>query len=200
VIRNKKDVFEELLKQTTLPEDIRILILAQLKDSFTYKEIEILLRSSLRSIPSATERTKLKYDILSMVNTSYEVNFSAHSRLSEQVIFPATFTEKNGIEDARFVQFRNDDGSVLYLATYTAYDGTYILPHLIETKDFLHFKVSPLHGKMAVNKNLALFPRKVNGRYVMISRIDGISNYIMFSDDLYLWETASLLQQPKYPY
>jgi predicted GH43/DUF377 family glycosyl hydrolase len=200
VIRNKKDVFEELLKQTTLPEDIRILILAQLKDSFTYKEIEILLRSSLRSIPSATERTKLKYDILSMVNTSYEVNFSAHSRLSEQVIFPATFTEKNGIEDARFVQFRNDDGSVLYLATYTAYDGTYILPHLIETKDFLHFKVSPLHGKMAVNKNLALFPRKVNGRYVMISRIDGISNYIMFSDDLYLWETASLLQQPKYPW
>lgn len=200
VIRNNKDVFGELLLQTALPEDIRSHILSKLNDSFTYKEIEILLRSALLSIVSATERNKLRYDILSMVNTSYEIDFPPHSRLAEQVIFPATFTEKNGMEDARFVKFVDDDGSVLYLATYTAYDGTYILPHLITTKNFLHFKISPLHGKMAVNKNLALFPRKINGQYVMLSRIDGICNYIMFSHDLYLWETASLLQQPAYPW
>ena len=200
VMRNKKAAFEELLLQTALPENIRLLILAQLKDSFTYKEIESVLKSSLRLIDSATERNKFKYDILSMVNTSYEVNFPAGSRLTEQVIFPATFTEKNGIEDARFVKFTNEDGSFQYMATYTAYDGTFILPHLIETKDFLHFKMSALHGKMAINKNLALFPRKVNGQYVMLSRIDGINNYIMFSDDLYLWETASLLQHPQYPW
>jgi predicted GH43/DUF377 family glycosyl hydrolase len=200
VMRNKKDVFEELLLQTTLPENVRLLILAQLKDSFTYKEIESVLKSYLRLIDSATERNKLKYDILSMVNTSYEVNFPAGSRLTEQVIFPVTFTEKNGIEDARFVKFTNDDGSFQYIATYTAYDGTFILPHLIKTKDFLHFKMSALHGKMAINKNLALFPRKINGQYAMISRIDGINNYISFSDDLYLWETATLLQQPQYPW
>jgi predicted GH43/DUF377 family glycosyl hydrolase len=188
------------LLQTTLPENVRLLILAQLKDSFTYKEIEPVLKSYLRLIDSATERNKLKYDILSMVNTSYEVNFPSGSRLTEQVIFPVTFTEKNGIEDARFVKFTNEDGSFQYMAIYTAYDGTFILPHLIETKDFLHFKMSALHGKMAINKNLALFPRKINGQYAMISRIDGINNYISFSDDLYLWETATLLQQPQYPW
>lgn len=196
--RNNKATFEELLKLTLLPEAIRILILAQLQDSFTYKEIVPILKSALQKIPSATERNKLRYDILSMVNTSYEVKFPASSHISERVIFPVTFTEKNGIEDARFVKFTDDDGSISYMATYTAYDGTFILPHLIETKDFLHFKMSPLHGKMAINKNLALFPRKINGQYAMISRIDGINNYIMFSDDLYLWETAFLLQKPEY--
>ena len=129
-----------------------------------------------------------------MVNTSYELHFSADSIVSERVIFPVTFTEKNGIEDARFIKFAVDDGTFTYIATYTAYDGSYILPHLIETIDFLHFKISPLHGKAAINKNLALFPRKVNDQYAMISRIDGVNNYIMFSDDLYLWESATLLQ------
>ena len=134
------------------------------------------------------------------IDTSYELHFAPDSLLTERVIFPVTPTEKNGIEDARFVKFTREDGSSTYIATYTAYDGSFILPHLIETNDFLHFKVSPLHGKSAVNKNLALFPRKINGKYVMISRIDGINNYIMFSDDMYLWETATLLQQPLYPW
>lgn len=196
--RNNKAAFEELLVQTALPEFIRLDILQQLQDTFSYKELEWVLKTALRQVDSATERNKLKYDILSMVNTSYEVNFPADSKIDERVIFPVTFTEKNGIEDARFVRFTTDNGSVHYIATYTAYDGSFILPHLIETKDFLRFKMSPLHGKMAINKNLALFPRKINGHYVMLARIDGINNYIMFSDDLYLWETATLLQQPEY--
>src|SRR5690606_2440969 len=102
---------------------------------------------------------------------TYELHFPADSAVSERVIFPVTFTERNGIEDARFVRFTMDDGTITYMATYTAYDGSQISPHLIETKDFLHFKISPLHGKAAVNKNLALFPRKINGLYAMISRI-----------------------------
>lgn len=131
---------------------------------------------------------------------AYDLHFSPDLMVSERVIFPVAFTEKNGIEDARFVKFTRDDGSITYIATYTAYDGSFILPYLIETSNFLHFKISPLHGKAAINKNLALFPRKINGQYAMISRIDGINNYIMFSDDLYLWDTATLLQQPKYPW
>ncbi len=131
---------------------------------------------------------------------AYELHFSPESMVSERVIFPVAFTEKNGIEDARFVKFTGDDGSFTYIATYTAYDGSSIFPYLIETSNFLHFKISRLHGKAAINKNLALFPRKINGQYAMISRIDGINNYIMFSDDLYLWDTATLLQQPKYPW
>jgi predicted GH43/DUF377 family glycosyl hydrolase len=77
-------------------------------------------------------------------------------------LLPVTFTEKNGIEDARFVKFVDEDGAFRYIATYTAYDGSFILPHLIETKNFLHYMVSALHGNAAVNKNLALFPRKIN--------------------------------------
>jgi predicted GH43/DUF377 family glycosyl hydrolase len=198
--RNDKVVFEELLSQMTLPEDIRPNLLSQLRDPFSYREIESLLKNVLLQLESATQKNKIKYDILSMVNINYELHFPLDSLLSERVIFPVTFTEKNGIEDARFVKFTDEDGSSSYMATYTAYDGSFILPQLIETKDFCHFKVSPLHGKAAINKNLALFPRKINGQYVMISRIDGINNYIMFSDDLYLWETAILWQEPKYPW
>jgi len=146
------------------------------------------------------QNSKLKYDMLTMVNTGYELHFSADTLLSERVIFPIALTEKNGIEDARFVKFIREDGSATYLATYTAYDGSFILPHVIETTDFLHFKMSPLRGNAAINKNLAIFPRKINGKYVMLSRIDGINNYIMVSDDLYLWENATLLQQPVYPW
>jgi predicted GH43/DUF377 family glycosyl hydrolase len=198
--RTNKAVFEELLSHTILPEEIRLDILSRLQDTFSYKEIELILKAALQQVKHDMARKKLKYDILSMVNTSYELRFSPESLLTERVIFPVTFTEKNGIEDARFVKFTREDGSGTYIATYTAYDGSFILPHLIETNDFLHFKTSPLHGKAAVNKNLALFPRKINGEFVMISRIDGINNYIMFSDDMYLWETATLLQQPMYPW
>ncbi len=198
--RDNKLVFSELLSQMKLPEDIRPNILNQLHDPFSYQEIETVLKNTLIQVQSAAEKNKIKYDILSMVNTSYELNFLPESDLSERVIFPVTFTEKNGIEDARFVKFTGQDNSSSYIATYTAYDGSFILPQLIETKDFCHFKISPLHGKAAINKNLALFPRMINGQYAMISRIDGVNNYIMFSDDLYLWEEAILWQQPKYPW
>lgn len=197
---DNKIAFENILSQRVLPEDILPHILSQLPDPFSYKEIEAVLKNALLHTDSPAENNKLKYNILSAVNTSYELHFSPDSLLSERVIFPVTITEKNGIEDARFVRFSEDDGSVTYIATYTAYDGSFIVPQLIITRDFCHFKIKPLHGKAAINKNLALFPRKINGQYAMLSRIDGINNYIMFSDDLYLWEDATLLQQPKYPW
>jgi predicted GH43/DUF377 family glycosyl hydrolase len=198
--RDNKLAFKNVLSQMALPEDILPNILNQLQNSFTYKEMEAVLKDALTKIESPDEKKRLKYDILSRVNTSYELHFSADSLLSERVIFPVTITEKNGIEDARFVKFREDDGTFTYIATYTAYDGSFILPQLIITKDFCHFKIMPLHGKAAINKNLALFPRKINGHYVMLSRIDGINNYIMFSDDIYIWEEPILLQEPKYPW
>jgi predicted GH43/DUF377 family glycosyl hydrolase len=197
---DKKMTIQELMSQMTVPEGIRPTLLSQLQDPFSYKEMELALKTALLLIESTSERKRVKYDILSVVNTSYELQFSPDTHISERVIFPVTFTEKNGIEDARFVKFTDDDGSVTYIATYTAYDGSFILPQLIETKDFLQFKISPLHGKSAINKNLALFPRKIDGHYVMISRIDGFNNYLMFSDDLYTWEEAELWQEPKYPW
>jgi predicted GH43/DUF377 family glycosyl hydrolase len=199
-IRDNKIAFKNVLSQMVLPEGLPANILNQLQNPFSYKEIELVLKNALRRIVSVVEKKKIKHDILSTVNTSYELQFPSDSLLSERIIFPVTGAEKNGIEDARFVRFAEDNGTFTYIATYTAYDGSFILPQLIITSDFCHFKIRPLHGKAAINKNLALFPRKISGQYVMLSRIDGVNNYIMFSDDLYLWEEATLLQQPKYPW
>ncbi len=198
--KNNKTAFGNVLIQMGLPNEICADILHQLHDSFSYKEIETVIKNALPALKNEAKEKKFKHQILIAANTSYELQFSPDSLLSERVIFPVTRVEKNGIEDARFVRFAEDDGTFTYIATYTAYDGSAISPQLIITTDFLHFKIAPLHGMAAINKNLALFPRKINGQYVMLSRIDNINNYIMFSDDLFVWDEAILLQQPKYPW
>lgn len=127
----------------------------------------------------------------------YGLEFQAQQDLSERIIFPVSKNESNGIEDARFVRFVDDDGSVTYYATYTAYDGSNIYPQLIETKDFVSFKMSPLTGKYSQNKGMALFPRKINGKYAMVSRVDGENLFIMESDNIYNWDSAKLLKAPE---
>lgn len=135
-----------------------------------------------------------------MARSNYEIMFRPDHQISERVIFPVSESESMGIEDARFVRFVNDDGGVIYYATYTAYNGEHILPQLIETTDFLTFKISTLFGKQAIGKGMALFPRKIGGKYVMLSRQDGENNAIMFSDNVHFWDSASLLQTPTYPH
>jgi len=131
---------------------------------------------------------------------SYEITFSSNQRLSERVIFPASPVESNGIEDARFVEFHDDEDNVPYYATYTAFDGKSISPQLIETSDFLHFKIFTLHGKEVNNKDMALFPRKINGKYAMLSRQDNENIYIMFSDTIYNWNSKTILLEPVFPW
>ncbi|MFA5299542.1 MAG: glycosidase, partial [Lutibacter sp.] len=126
--------------------------------------------------------------------------FSIDSAISERVIFPISATEKKGIEDARFVKFTDDNGEITYYATYTAYDGMTILPKLISTTDFYDFKVLPINGKIAHNKGMALFPRKINGKFAMLCRIDGVNNYIAYSDKINIWNDAKITQQPIYPW
>lgn len=132
-----------------------------------------------------------------LAKSNYELQFKLNSDLSEKIIFPASQNDSNGIEDARFVRFVDDDGEVTYYATYTAYNGKDILPQIIETKDFLTFKMITLSGNFSKNKGMALFPRKVNGKYMMISRVDGESLYLMSSDNLHFWENAELLKEPE---
>jgi predicted GH43/DUF377 family glycosyl hydrolase len=133
-----------------------------------------------------------------LASSHYEIQFSLDTAISERVIFPISDTERHGIEDARWVKFTDDDDTVTYYATYTAYDGSAILPKLMQTKDFYHFTVLPLHGEIAQNKGMAMFPRKINGKYAMLCRIDGVNNYIAFSDQIGMWRTAQLLMRPKY--
>ena len=119
--------------------------------------------------------------------------------LSERVIFPITDAQANGIEDARFVQF-NDDGRTIFYATYTAYSGRAIRSELLETTDFRSFRMTPLAGTAARNKGMALFPRKIDGRYAMIGRQDNENLYLIYSDDLYTWDGGRAILQPEYPW
>ena len=127
-----------------------------------------------------------------------EVQFTSGRDISERVIFPVTAAQSNGIEDARFVAFE-DDGKRTFLATYTAYDGRAIRSELIETQDFLTFRMTPLRGSAARNKGMALFPRKLHGRYAMIGRQDNENLYLIYSDDLHVWEGGQPLLSLNFP-
>jgi len=128
--------------------------------------------------------------------SNHEISFSPELAMSERIIFPTSTNESNGIEDARFVRLVEDDGSVMYYATYTAYNGHAILPQLIETPDFLHFRVLTLNGPAVQNKGMALFPRRIDGNYAMISRQDDENLFIMFSDNPHYWSDSQILLRP----
>ncbi len=130
----------------------------------------------------------------------YEAYFNPEDNIAERSLFPQLLSESNGIEDARFVEFENEKNEKVYFATYCAYDGHNISTQLLQTKDFLKFRIGKLKGKEIQNKGMALFPRKVGGKYVMLSRQDNENNFIMFSDDVYKWESKQLLMEPKYPW
>ncbi len=130
----------------------------------------------------------------------YEAKFIPEDDISERTLFPQQPSESNGIEDARFVRFVEDNGDITYYATYTAFDGHNVSTQLLQTKDFLNFRVSKIKGAEIQNKGMALFPKKINGNYVMLSRQDNENNYIMFSDNVYKWESKQLLMEPKYPW
>lgn len=131
-----------------------------------------------------------------LTEANYEVHFHASVSISERIIFPVSSNEKNGMEDARFVLFTEDDGTATYYATYTAYNGRTILSQLLETSDFLSFRASTLSGCAVHNKGMAFFPRRIDGKYAMIARQDDENLYLMYSDDTHLWEDALLIRKP----
>jgi predicted GH43/DUF377 family glycosyl hydrolase len=128
-----------------------------------------------------------------------ELTFNPEEELSERVIFPVTDSQSNGIEDARFVEFK-DENRKTYYATYTAYSGREIRSELIETSDFMSFRLTPLKGDAAQNKGMALFPRKIGGKYAMIARQDNENLYLIHSDDLYTWDGGQAVLKPEFPW
>ncbi len=176
------------------------LILDNLNDKFTYGELRDCIKEARKSLHLTADKEVMFNQIIWLASSHYELEFSLDTNISERVIFPVSSNEKNGIEDARFVKFVDDDNSIKYYATYTAYDGTSILPKMLDTSDFYHFRIMPIHGEIVQNKGMALFPRKVNGKYAMLCRLDSFNNYIAFSDNISIWREAKLLQQPRFPW
>ncbi|WP_443947513.1 glycoside hydrolase family 130 protein [Pedobacter sp. AW1-32] len=170
----------------------------KLDERFEYTSLSNIIKDS-KTLHKDNAQRLIEYDkVLWLSDTYHTISFSKDTDISDRVIFPISEFERKGIEDARFVKFIKENGKVVYYATYTAFDGSLIIPKLVQTEDFYEFKVIPLYGDGAQNKNLALFPRKINGKYVMMSRIDGWNNYLMFSDKVNIWENPILLKQPKY--
>ncbi|WAC19035.1 glycoside hydrolase family 130 protein [Luteolibacter sp. SL250] len=168
-----------------------------LPDRFTRGELNAAMLTA-KGATRTTMRESRRMDecIRWLAEANYEVRFDHSIPLSERVIFPVSPNESNGIEDARFVMFQEDDGAINYYATYTAYNGRAVLPQLLETSDFDAFRAVTLNGSSVRNKGMALFPRRVGGRFLMVSRQDDENLYLMESVDLHVWEEARLLRKP----
>jgi predicted GH43/DUF377 family glycosyl hydrolase len=197
----EKSLFERKLRELGLTGDFTRQALQQVGETFTLEELRAAVNRAAEHLGARDRQTgAVARKTLTLAQSNYEVEFPADSRLSERVLFPVTPSQSNGIEDARFVLFRNDDGTRTYYATYTAYDGKMVLPQFIESPDFRRFKFITLNGPAVQNKGMALFPRKIQGQYVMLSRQDKENIYIMFSDHLHFWHQAQLLLEPKHPW
>jgi predicted GH43/DUF377 family glycosyl hydrolase len=197
----RKERFLHKLKAFGKRTDWEEFILSKLDDTFTLRELEEALPDAIpiqEYVPEALQRTVQRARCLARAN--YEVQFDPSSALSERVLFPHSEAESNGMEDARLVRFVEDDETVTYYGTYTAYNGHAITPQLIETKDFCRFQVHTLGGSGIQNKGMALFPRRVDGRYAMLSRQDDENVFLMFSEDLHFWSDPEVLLPPQQPW
>ena len=195
-----KGFFSTKLDDLAMLNEVEERVLARLPERFTMAELE----SAIAALDEdeidrsmSGETTRLLHWLAS---SNYRVSFPPSTEISERVLFPTGPTESHGMEDARFVRFVDDDGTVTYYASYTAYDGHQILPQLIETADFSEFRIATLTGHAAQNKGMAIFPRRIGGRYVALSRQDNVNNFVMTSTDIRVWREAARIQEPKQPW
>jgi predicted GH43/DUF377 family glycosyl hydrolase len=197
----EKACFARKIREMDIDNVFSRSVVVSLSEQFTIDELQEKLKSWIFNHHPISQNDRLTSDkILWLAQCNYEAHFDPSVSLSERVLFPLSPSEQNGIEDARFVLFTDDDGSKKYYATYTAYDGKAILPQLMETEDFEYFKMITLNGSAAVNKGMALFPRRINGRYAMISRQDNENLFLMYSDNIHFWHEAVPLMKPSYPW
>ncbi|MHB1772302.1 MAG: glycoside hydrolase family 130 protein [Acidimicrobiales bacterium] len=195
-----REVFRKKLEEAGAGTESSSLILSALPTRF---EAEALHRAldSLADKSLARREARRSVDLARRIATcSYEVDFNQATALSERVIFPHAPSESHGIEDARFVRFVDDDGTARYFATYTAFDGAEVRPQMIETSDFSSFAMSQISGPAAKNKGMALFPRKIGGSFVALSRCDRENNSIATSPDGRRWGEPTTLKYPDQPW
>jgi predicted GH43/DUF377 family glycosyl hydrolase len=196
----EKGLFTRTLIELGLTREFTRRVLNKLGNSFTLEELRANLQAEQFGPPDGmTERDQnAARGIWMLARSNYEVQFLPEQQLSERVLFPATPSQRNGIEDARFVRFQNEDGTHIYYATFTAFDGRVVMPELVETSDFLLFRFITLNGPAAKNKGMAIFPRKINGRYAMLSRQDNENIYLMLSDNVHFWNECRVLLKPAF--
>ena len=198
----EKALFRRRLDEMGLNDDFTHRVMRYLEDVFTLEALRTSLQAEqFRSPEGMTPvEQQMAQGIWMLARSNYEVQFREEQNVSERILFPATPSQRNGIEDARFVRFQEEDGRLTYFATFTAYDGTMVVPELLETRDFLRFCFRTLNGPAARNKGMALFPRKIGGKYAMLSRQDNESIFLMYSDNVHFWNDNILLLLPAFPW
>ncbi len=195
-----KLLFRRKLKDIGVYKGAVDLVLDRLDATFTLTQLEHAITAAHAAAPEKLQLEETLQGIRWLAQSNYQLELAKNSEASEVVLFPQTSNESHGIEDLRMVRFVDDDGTVTYFGTCTAFDGYRVLPQLIETRDFVRIGVHTVNGARAQNKGMALFPRRIDGHYVMCSRIDGENLYIMYSDIVHFWETAEMVQTPRHPW
>ncbi|OJF76941.1 MAG: glycosidase [Treponema sp. CETP13] len=197
----EKQLFLQKLQETGINDDFSRYVISLLPDVFVLNDLKAILKQECENGLQGDMHVEHSCQaIMLLAESNYEVHFTGKSKLSQRILFPSGPSQSNGIEDARFVRFTENDGSYMYYATYTAYDGKITLPQLLKTKDFINFQFSTLNGQAVQNKGMALFPRKINGKYAMLSRQDDENIFLMYSDNIDFWYETKLLVSPSNPW
>ena len=190
------DAFRGELRRLRGSVDDSDYVLGPLGAQFTSAQLEVRLRLLEDHVATRKQAKRTIGQIRRVAERSYGIRFQSDTPMSERVLLPVTSAESKGMEDARFVRFSDEADGVTYYASYTAFNGTDIAQQLLETKDFVHFTSSPMVGAAAANKGLALFPRRIGGRFVALSRSDRESNTITYSENPRCWEEGLACQTP----
>ncbi|MGV0737192.1 glycoside hydrolase family 130 protein [Mycobacterium syngnathidarum] len=194
------DVFRSELARLHGGGEASDYVLDALGDRFTRADLDERIEQLQRHRSTRRHAPATIALIRAIADRAYGIEFAGDTALSERVLSPATSAEAAGMEDARFVRFVDDDGVVTFYATYTAYSGSQISQQLLATTDFRSFTSMPMVGRAAANKGLALFPRRIRGRFAAMSRSDRESNTIAYSDHPAVWASSLRCQQPTQPW
>jgi predicted GH43/DUF377 family glycosyl hydrolase len=173
-------------------------VLERLGETFTFHELSDALEQTRGTMDAPATLQETTHNMMTLARSNYELQIPDDADMSEMVIVPYSENESHGLEDLRLVMFTDEDGSRRYFGTYTAFNGHHIVPQILEITPELTIQITTMSGRYAQNKGMALFPRKLGRRYVMISRLDGENLYIMESSNVRFWNEAKILQKPKY--
>jgi len=194
----KKAAAREELNNLAIKNELTEAVLSELHDTFSFARLE-----------ETIERLAPKYEdqeafhrtsrLLRMVAESeYEIRVNWPFDLENMVLFPISTRESHGMEDMRLVRFEEEDGTVRFYGTYTAYNGRDIVPQVLEVSPQEHAVVHIMRGKFAKNKGMAFFPRRIDGQYALIGRIDNENLFLLKSDSIHRWDNEKLIIEPKY--
>jgi predicted GH43/DUF377 family glycosyl hydrolase len=181
-------------------EEVMKTVLARLGDQFTAEDLLEVINGPQAVVDGLLRDEPLTPGFEWLAGCNYDIETAPDGNITDVVLFPVSEAESQGMEDMRIVRFTDDDGSVRYYGTYNAFNGRQLLPQIVEMPGLNIAHVRTLHGRCARNKGLALFPRKVNGQYMMSARIDGENLYVLKSDNVLVWDEQVKVQEPEFPW